>query len=232
MHIPERPRTHPEINKFRRDTLIQATLQVVAEHGIENATVARICETAGASRGLANHYFSGKDELLLFAFEKLLEDLKEATAKAAKLQAMPAGKLLAIVRTIFSEELFSNTARAAYLCFWTASLSSPEFRKVRKINRSSYANYHGSMARLFERAAKERGIKLDASLAAFGLIGMMDGFWLELSIGVENFSSAGAVKACDDYVARVLNLTSVELADLTENEALPRVSRPARRAAR
>jgi TetR/AcrR family transcriptional regulator, transcriptional repressor of bet genes len=137
MQLSERPRTHPEINKFRRESLIQATLQVVAEHGIENATVARICEAAGASRGLANHYFSGKEELLLLAFEKLLEDLKEATGKAAKLQATPAGKLLAIVRTIFSEELFSNTARAAYLCFWTASLSNPQFKKVKKINRSS-----------------------------------------------------------------------------------------------
>lgn len=232
MQLLERPRTHPEINKFRRESLIQATLQVVAEFGIENATVARICETAGASRGLANHYFSGKEELLLLAFEKLLEDLKEATGKAAKVQPTPAGKLIAIVRTIFSEELFSNMARAAYLCFWTASLSNPQFKKVKKINRSSYVSYHSSIARLFEQAAKERGLKLDANVTAFGLTGMMDGFWLELSIGVENFSSAGAVDACNDYIARVLELSAVELAALTEGDTTPKAGRQVRRAAR
>lgn len=84
MAVLVRPKTHPEINKFRRDSLVAATLRVVATEGIENTTIAKICEAAGVSRGLANHYFQSKEELLLIAFQKLLDDLGETTRRASR----------------------------------------------------------------------------------------------------------------------------------------------------
>lgn len=199
----DRPKTHPEIQKFRREGLIKATLRVVAESGIENTTIARICETAGVSRGLANHYFAGKDELLQVAFECLLDDLNSATAKAARAEPHATGKLFAIVDTILSEELFKPTARAAYLCFWTASLTNESFAKT---NRASYMRYHASIARLFQHAADERSVEVDARKAAIGLIGMIDGLWLDLSIGVEAFSPFDAVISCRDFICERLRI--------------------------
>ncbi len=218
--MPElaRPKTHPEINRFRRDSLIGATLRVVAAEGIENTTVAKICEAAGVSRGLANHYFQSKDELLLIAFQKLLDDLGDVTRRASQEQESPTRKLFAIIHAIFRSEFFNSTARAAYLCFWTASLSNPQFARI---NRANYARYHASVGRLFEKAASQRNVDIDAKGAAIGLIGMIDGLWVDLSIGVDDFSPDDAVAACRDYVVHKLAIPAGD-PDLAKPGVRPR----------
>ena len=223
MAVLDRPKTHPEINKFRRDSLIAATLRVVAEEGIESTTIAKICEAAGVSRGLANHYFQSKEELLLIAFQKLLDDLGDVTRRASQEQESPTQKLFAIINAIFRSEFFNSTARAAYLCFWTASLSNQQFAKI---NRANYARYHSSIARLFEKAAKQREVDVNAKRAAIGLIGMIDGLWVDLSIGVDNFSPEDAVVACRDYVVRKLSI-SVDDPDyvLRDSRQLTRIAK-------
>ena len=201
MVVLDRPKTHPEINKFRRDSLVAAALRVVAAEGIENTTVAKICEAAGVSRGLANHYFQSKEELLLIAFQKLLDDLGDVTRQAAQENGRPTLKIIAIIHAIFRSEFFNSTARAAYLCFWTASLSNPQFARV---NRANYAQYHSSVARLFEKSAKQRSVDINGRTAAIGLIGMIDGLWVDLSIGVDDFTPDDAIAACRDYVVHKL----------------------------
>lgn len=217
MVVLDRPKTHAEINRFRRDSLVAATLRVVAAEGIENTTVAKICEAAGVSRGLANHYFQSKEELLVIAFQKLLDDLGDVTRQAAQEQRSPTRKLFAMIHAIFRSEFFSSTARAAYLCFWTASLSNQQFARI---NRSNYARYHSSVARLFERAAKQRNLDMNAKTAAIGLIGMIDGLWVDLSIGVDDFTPDDAIAACRDYVANKLSI-SMEDPDLARIDVRP-----------
>jgi TetR/AcrR family transcriptional regulator, transcriptional repressor of bet genes len=223
MAVLDRPKTHPEINKFRRESLVAATLRVVAAEGIENTTVAKICEAAGVSRGLANHYFQSKEELLLIAFQKLLDDLGDVTRRASQEQESPTRKLFAIIHAIFRNEFFNSTARAAYLCFWTASLSNQQFARI---NRANYARYHSSVARLFEKAAKQRDIDINAKGAAIGLIGMIDGLWLDLSIGVDDFSPDDAVAACRDYIVQKLSIS------MDDPDMARQVSRPAARTAK
>ena len=48
----KRPRTHAEINEYRRRTLIEGALRSLAERGVAGTTVATISKEAGASRGL------------------------------------------------------------------------------------------------------------------------------------------------------------------------------------
>ena len=219
MAVLDRPKTHPEINKFRRDSLISATLRVVADEGIENTTVAKICEAAGVSRGLANHYFHSKEELLLIAFQKLLDDLGDVTRRASQEHESPTRKLFAIIHAIFKSEFFNSTARAAYLSFWTASLSNQQFAKI---NRANYGRYHSSVARLFEKAAKQRSVDINAKTAAIGLVGMIDGLWVDLSIGVDDFSPDDAVAACRDYVVHKLSIP-VDDPDLARHDNRPAV---------
>ncbi len=217
MVVLDRPKTHAEINRFRRDSLVAATLRVVAAEGIENTTVAKICEAAGVSRGLANHYFQSKEELLVIAFQKLLDDLGDVTRQAAQEQRTPTRKLFAMIHAIFRSEFFNSTSRAAYLCFWTASLSNQQFARI---NRANYARYHSSVARLFESAAKQRNLDMNAKTAAIGLIGMIDGLWVDLSIGVDDFTPDDAIAACRDYVANKLSI-SMEDPDLARIDVRP-----------
>jgi TetR/AcrR family transcriptional regulator, transcriptional repressor of bet genes len=198
----ERPKTQPEINKFRRETLMAATLRVVAEQGIENTTIVKICDAANVSRGLANHYFASKDDLLVQAYQGLLDQVFEVTAKAAaKHRDKPQEQIKAMIESVFSKALFSEVSRAAYLCFWTASLSN---KQLLEINRDVYDKEVRAMEKLFRRAAEERGKKIDARQVALSLISMMDGFWLSMSINTDSVTAKQAVGMCCNFVDMAL----------------------------
>ena len=196
-----RPATQPEINRFRRASLIRAALEVVAREGIENTTIARICAGANVSSGLAAHYFENKEDLLAQAFARLLDDVSEATGRAAARVEGPKAKLLAIYSTVFSDDVYSDVARSAYLTFWAASLTSPV---LLEINRAAYLRFHAAIEGLFARAAAEAGVAIDARAAAIGLNGLSDGLWLDLSIGVDDFTRADAIRACSEFVENAL----------------------------
>ena len=198
----DRPKTQPEINKFRRESLIAATLKVVAEKGIENATMAKIGEAANVSGGLPAHYFSSKEELLIQAYQTLLDDVFEVTAKAAgQFRNEPVKQIKAIVAAVFGKELFTDVTRAAYLRFWTASLSNAQ---LLKINRESYQKEIEAIERLMRRAAGDTRKNFDARQAAIGLVGMMDGFWLDMSLAKNTLTAKLAVDICSQYVDLVL----------------------------
>lgn len=200
-NLAGRPATQPEINRFRRASLIRAALEVVAREGIENATVAKICAGANVSNGLAAHYFENKEDLLSQAFARLLDDVSEATGRAAAGVEGPKAKLNAIFSTVFSDDVYSDVARSAYLAFWAASLTTPV---LLEINRAAYLRFHAAIEGLFARAAVEAGVAIDARAAAIGLMGLSDGLWLDLSIGVDDFTRGDATKACSEFVENAL----------------------------
>ena len=66
----------------RRQDLIEATLDCVAEKGLKGATVRAIALRAGVTAGLIRHYFPGKEDLLQAAYSTLMGRMTEQ-AKAA-----------------------------------------------------------------------------------------------------------------------------------------------------
>ncbi len=59
----------------------------------------------------------------------------------------------AIVEAVFGRVIFTETTRAAYLRFWSASLSNPRFLAI---NREAYLKDVQSLERLIVRATKRR----------------------------------------------------------------------------
>ncbi|MBN9550954.1 MAG: TetR family transcriptional regulator, partial [Alphaproteobacteria bacterium] len=64
MNAPSRRKFRREGEERRRQDLIDATLDSVAEHGLQGATLRTIALRAGVTAGLIRHYFPGKEELL------------------------------------------------------------------------------------------------------------------------------------------------------------------------
>ena len=52
-------------------------MELIRERGYENITISDICGAAGVSNGNFYHYFSSKDDVLLFCFESFDKDLEE-----------------------------------------------------------------------------------------------------------------------------------------------------------
>ena len=193
LHDLERPRTQPEINRFRRDLLLRATLMVVAEKGIQNTTLARICQRAGVSGGLASHYFESKDALLVAAFTRMFEDLDAIYLAETEKEPSAEGKLRAIVRAAFSEPFLNSTIRAANLSFWSACQSD---ERLARINQAAYRRYRANLELLFATAAADRGVSIRADIAALELLGLIDGLWLGVALRTYRFAPGQACEIC------------------------------------
>ncbi|GLZ37289.1 TetR/AcrR family transcriptional regulator [Actinokineospora sp. NBRC 105648] len=87
----------------RRRTIAEALWRIVVERGIEAVSLRHVAEEAGVSMGMVQHYFTGKDELLLFALRAMTERVGSRIGTALR-DADPADSR-AQVRAMFVETL-------------------------------------------------------------------------------------------------------------------------------
>nr|WP_255671784.1 TetR/AcrR family transcriptional regulator [Glycomyces amatae] len=60
--------------------MAEAVHRLIAHDGLDAATMAAVAREAGFSVGLVQHYFKSKDELLLFAYQRITASLLERVA--------------------------------------------------------------------------------------------------------------------------------------------------------
>lgn len=159
----------------RRQDLVQGTIRSIAALGYSNSTVQTICEAANVSRGLIGHYFDGKDALLLEAFRHLCDrqdaEMREAIRAAG---GDPLDRLLAATVVSFQ----SASSRENALVWFALCGVAPWNPQMIELYHSLYRRYRSWIGRMMERAARDRGITINARHAALTYAQMVDGFWL------------------------------------------------------
>ena len=156
--------------------LIEGTIASISRVGFHKSTVQTICEEAGLSRGIIGHYFRGKEDLLLAAFRHLADRLSRQTVCALRGVARDPFKRLVVVATLtFHEDVVSNEHAPVWLAFWGVALWEPEMLDV---HRDLWGGYRQWIERMIARAAEERGLEIDARLAAITYTQLIDGLWM------------------------------------------------------
>lgn len=201
-----RPRSQPEINAQRRVDLVEGAIRSVARHGLAGTTVQTIAAASGASRGLVAHYYGNKGGLLLAAYRHLCDSIAQHMGEVARASGPAAtARLHAMMAAVFAPPIFEPVKLAAFMSFWQEARTNSA---MAAINHELYRDYRAVVARLFERAAAERGATVDGHGAALGLIALIDGFWVELTIDPSAFSVDQARAVCRDYIDRLLTTTT------------------------
>ena len=88
-----------EREDVRRNQLIEATIDTMAEVGFAATTLALIGQRAGISTGLVGHYFRDKDGLLEASLRWLTARLAHATAARLAAADSPRARLQAVPYT-------------------------------------------------------------------------------------------------------------------------------------
>ncbi len=157
----------------RRRDLILATLESIRKHGFINSTIKTISEESNLSRGLINHYFASKDELLFEAFRFLTDELDVVHRTIVKAAGPdPFDRLLAAAMTPFLRE---QPYREVWLHFWSAALINPV---ALAHHRDLWGRYRASITRRVSAAAEARGLAIDVPATTIMFTQLIDGLWV------------------------------------------------------
>ncbi len=169
----------------RRQSLIEACARSLARVGASGTSVRAICAEAGVSPGLLRHYFSGIDEAVAATYrwtgDRVQAALDDAVAAAPP---EPRARLLAYLTASFAPPIADPDLLATWLAFW--SLARTDIR-IARVHAEIYADYRNGLEALIMACAPG-----DHRLTAIALTALVDGLWLELSLGNAPFTSAEA----------------------------------------
>jgi TetR/AcrR family transcriptional regulator, transcriptional repressor of bet genes len=200
---PARATHFREAPDVRRRALVQAAMRSIAKYGFAGTTIGVICAEAQVSRGLINHHFGSKEELLRQAYQDLCEEWAfQARDVLLESHRDPEEKLRAMIRVNFGPTVFKQEHLGIWVGFWSAISKSPA---LKKLNRELYKQDRDAYERAFEEIARLRGRKIDARRAAITLGALMDGLWLEWCLDPKGFTPEEAEAACLDFVERIFS---------------------------
>ena len=200
-HAPRKPSRTRESPDVRRGMLIDATTRSIAKYGYAGTTIERICDEAGVSRGLVNHHFGSKEELILQSYKQLCADWAYYTQDMMDEASEPEVALRAAISRNFDPKWFKRDYLSVWLGFWSAI---PKSSELRKLDRALYKLDLKIFQNLFERLGAKRGVRLDARLQAIGLMSLIEGLWLQWSLDQTSFTVEEAKAVCMGSVAHLL----------------------------
>ena len=80
-------RTQAERRGESEEALLDAAANLIAERGVERASLASIGERAGTSRGLPTHHFGSKDALVARLASRVQDHVAAASLNSGTLRA-------------------------------------------------------------------------------------------------------------------------------------------------
>lgn len=218
--VARQHRKPSRIAEERRRDLIEGAIRSIAIHGYDAVTVATICNEAGFSRGLIGHYFSGKDELLLAAVRTVAEELGAAIRSGVDAAGSdPEARLHGLIDASFTSPGFTPEKVAVWVALTgTARWSQP----LATIYHDIWRDYRRGVGRLFERAARLRGIKLDAELTALSFSHLVQGLWIGWAADESSVSPKRAATCCHAFVDQALSQAAARAPARFRTSAAPR----------
>lgn len=183
----------------RRLSLIEACARALADKGAAGVSVRAICTEAGVSPGLLRHYFSGISEAMAETYRWTGARIDAALAEAvAAAGTEPRARLLAYLTANFRPPIASLDLLASYVAFWSLTRSDAVVAGVR-------AEVYGAFRTGLEDLIRAYRPDLpDARLPAIALTALIDGLWLELSLGNAPFSAEEAEALAEQWLDSLL----------------------------
>jgi len=179
---------HRKTAQQRRQELIQAGIACLGKGGMSAFTIDRICRQAGVSRGLINHHFKTKEDLLVCIYADMTNHLVQESPTAD-----PAGMLVWIIETSFDEQNFDRSGLRAWLSIWGEVATN---KALNSLHQSRYNKYKARIENALLGIARLQGLKLATDSVARQLIALIDGLWLEYCLHSDGFSLAAAKTDC------------------------------------
>ncbi len=162
--------------EHRRETLIAAALDLIAEGGPAAATVRAIAERAGVTPGLIRHYFTSKDDLTRAAYTQMMDHMTDqSTMVLDALPDDPYARLAGFVAASLRAPVVDPKTMGLWAGFLHQMRRDPQMRAAHEASYLRYRDRLQSLIVALPSAAKPQV----ARQLAIACNGVIDGLWLE-----------------------------------------------------
>jgi AcrR family transcriptional regulator len=155
--------------------MLEAAVQIVAERGLEDLTLAECGEAAGYSRGLAAHYFGSKEGLLTAIATHIVADYTRRLRAGLRTRTGLDGLLESISFYIESGRRNARVLRAFHAVLGSALKQARLSESIAELNRSSIEAFAQSIRRGQQAGTIRQDVDpvAEAALVLAGLRGIM-----------------------------------------------------------
>ncbi len=187
----------PDANK---QLLIKATLDSIADIGVTDTTVSRICERSGLSRGMIHLHFGGKDNLLTAAAQHFSAQYYAEMDKLTDLgsDASPEDRVMAVIEADLSEALLNPRSTKIWHAFRGIASSNPGIARYSSTQDQKLVE---TLRLAFKEIAQKN--ERDPNLvddATAGTLALLEGMWVNYLTDMQGFSRRRSV----DLIKRFL----------------------------
>ncbi len=148
-----------------RARLLDAAREVLAESGIQGATVEQICERAGFTRGAFYSNYASKDELVVDLFNREKERMVDALREAVdtELRHGDLGSIAQVLERFTSVEPIDRTW---FLVHQEFVIHAVRHRRIADVYVELWEKTHEEFAEIIEMACEGLGRRLTIDLQA------------------------------------------------------------------
>lgn len=160
------------LDEIMKQALFDASVAVLAEHGVEGMTMDRVASAASVAKGSLYHYFLGKKDLLQFVFAKITDPIFDHLADTVASDQPAIEKLAAHLR-----KLLEQVARYAgvFKLLFDDDTAHGLLQSSERRTRDAGARH---LAEIFRQGVDE-GVfrRVDPLMLAFMFLGLCRGFF-------------------------------------------------------
>lgn len=168
----------------RREELAAAVWRLASRDGLDAVTIRSVSAEAGWSTGALHHYFSDKEELLLFAFKTVADRVgrRVATARAESAGPLELARALLAIGLPLDEERRDETR--LWFAFLGLALTRPPLARAQRL---AYEAWRRIVADALRDAREQGDIDedVDVEREAAALVALVDGLAVQASFDPE-----------------------------------------------
>jgi len=188
----------------RREQMLRAALEVIAERGYADTRIADVAERIGISPALVIYYFKTKDQLLTESIRYLdniwyadgqrrMAELPTAAARIEEIVAMSC---------LPEADAEPRSSWTLWLDFWTLAARNPEVAGLRQRDDERWREMVSSLVTDGQEAGEFRVV--DADNFAILLCSLLDGLAIQIALDDPVVGPARAFDLCMQFIAEQL----------------------------
>ncbi|MDG0024370.1 transcriptional regulator BetI [Trinickia sp. Y13] len=153
--------------------LIDSTLEVVGQVGLENLTIRKVSDHAGVSVGLVHHHFENKSDLVYKTFVHLIRRVRDQLTAGRRGIIDPVERMKFTADMCFSDEVMSPGAANVWPHMWSSSAHDHEVQRLcAAFSRRLRSNFIFDL----RQAGCDRTM---ATIHAIQAMALVHGLWIE-----------------------------------------------------